>query len=442
MGRAIGGIEPVYDTEIERVKDQLAYADALRKQGLSGDIGQGYQGGRIYIRGNGWGNALSGIAGALLGEKARRDQAGIEDRQNQAREEWLGQMPASESMQPVEQFGPPVPGEQMPSTPTMLPKSAKQYAQEMTSWGMKAPRGMEGVQQYALQQAMTAPEKEAARADAAAAREQELKMKAADRQEQREWQAGQNEMYRLTAAQQAEQADKRLGLMMAKITAAGGGKAGEEINQEAADFIAGRFLEGDQNALVGISRNKALHSAVMASIARQAQEQGINPKEAVQRGLEYKGSTAEQRTIGNQAANVSMASNEAYNMMPVVSDLSKKVPRTDFPTINAAGNIIRKQSGDPNVVAFDQSIDSLINAYARAINPKGVATVTDKKRAHERLNTAFSNGQVEGVLDVMRREIEASKAAPVEARATAREVRVGGGEPKPAGKVVDFNSLK
>jgi len=221
------------------------------------------------------------------------------------------------------------------------------------------------------------------------------------------------------------------------------GKAGDgEVNQDAADLIAARFIEsGDTGTLAGISRNKALHSAVMTSVARQAAEQGIDAKELVQRGLEYGADKAYNRTVGNILGNVTSAANEANQMIPIASDLSKKVSRTDFPTMNVMGNIVKKQTGDPNVVAFDQSIDSLINGYARAINPKGVATVADKKRAHERLNIAFSNGQFEAVTQVMQREMDAALKAPVEARKTGRETRMGTGEAS-TGKTVNFNDLK
>jgi hypothetical protein len=307
-----------------------------------------------------------------------------------------------------------------------VPQSPRALANSMRAWSVKAPRGMEGVQNFAIQQQMLAPEKEADRAAVAEAAKTQALIKAQEaretQRERQEWQAGQNELYRRTAAQQQAQLTAAL--------AAKGGKGAGDVDPAAADLIAARFIEGDKNALMGISRNAALHGAVMASIARQAKEQGVDAKELVQRGLEYGGASAEQRTVGTQAANVQMAANEANQMITIASDLSKKIPRTEFPTINAAGNIIRKQSGDPNVVGFNQAIDSLINGYARAINPKGVATVADKKRAHETLSAAFSDGQFDAVAGVMRQEMQAALKAPQEARKSAREARVGGGDAK------------
>jgi len=422
---ASGMISPVFNTEEERIKEQLAQAEALRQVGLKGNTGSGYQGGRVFIVGNPLGNIASGLAGAFMGDKARTAQAGLEQSRNAQREEFLQSMPSATEQQTYDPVANPGTGPLMNGT---FEKPYEQQAQETQNWatrGMTIP-GMEGIGAFGIQQKLMAPEKKAEREQAAKIAETQLLIKA---QEAKERQAERLEAQRVIAEMNI-QGRKDMAALTASLRASAGGKD-EPVSQEAADFIAGRFLEGDQNALIGISRNKALHNAVMVSIATQAKQLGIDPKEAVQRGLEYKGAGAEQRTMGNQAANVAMASSEAYNMVPIVSDLSKKVPRTEFPTLNAAGNVIRKNTGDPNVVAFDQSIDSLINAYARAINPKGVATVADKKRAHEKLNIGFANGQVDAVLGVMQREIEAAKAAPVEARKTSREARVGGGEAKP-----------
>lgn len=415
-------ISPITDSELEDIKTQMAYADALRKKSL--DTG-GQMIGRVYVPKNPWQSFIEGAAGAGLGAYQRGRQSDLERRQQQQRNDWLAQMPqATETLDiqqssPEQAFGPT----QAAVVPTEVRKSPRALQQAMTAWGTQAPKGMEGVLNHVLTTALNAPGKEADMQQRAADRMQELEVKMAEnratQQEKREFQKwmvgaqieGRKDVARLAASLKAANAP-----------------AAVPVNQDAADFIAGRFLQGDKNALVGISRNKELHAAVMGSIARQAKEQNIDPKEAVQRGLEYTGASSEQKTMGTQAANVAMAANEANKMIDVASDLSKKVPRTEFPAINTAGNIIAKQSGDPNVVAFAQSIDSLINGYARAINPRGVATVADKKRAHDTLNAAFSNGQFDSTVAVMRREMEAALNAPKEARATAREARMGGGE--------------
>ena len=84
-----------------------------------------------------------------------------------------------------------------------------------------------------------------------------------------------------------------------------------------------------------------------------------------------------------------------------------------------------KGIGDENVVALDQSIESLINAYSRAVNPRGVGTAEQRNAARERLKSAYTQGQIESVARVMDQEIAAALSAPREARAGARKAFTG-----------------
>lgn len=173
MGMAIA---PVLDSEIERVKEQLATAAALRKAGMSGNTGAGMVG-QVYAVGNPWGNIAQSLAGALLGHKARNAEADIEQRQLQERNDWLSQMPSG--TETVPQAGPVQEGE-APLPDVERQASPRALAQATQAWAMKAPRGMEGVQNFALQQAMTAPQRQAEAEQRAADRMQELQLKMMD----------------------------------------------------------------------------------------------------------------------------------------------------------------------------------------------------------------------------------------------------------------------
>ena len=202
-------------------------------------------------------------------------------------------------------------------------------------------------------------------------------------------------------------------------------KVGEPPNPETVKLIAQRFIEGDKGAMVGLGRNPKLLEATLNAVAVQAAEQGVDAKELVQRSLELAGATAEQRTMGNQIANVNMAAKEARNMIPIMVEASKKVDRSQFPDLNAVTNAVNKGIGDENIVALDQSIESLINAYARAVNPRGVGTTEQRNAARERLKSAYTQGQIESTARVMDQEIAAALSAPREAREQARIDRVG-----------------
>ena len=134
------------------------------------------------------------------------------------------------------------------------------------------------------------------------------------------------------------------------------------------------------------------------------------------------------RTIGTQEANVSMAASEARKMITIANDYSAKVDRTEYPNINAISNAVSKGTGDANIVQLNTALNSLVNVYARAINPKGVATVDDKKHARELVNAAYSSGQLSGIFQVMDQEMAAAQVAGKEARKVLR-----GGATSPAG---------
>ena len=213
------GITPIFDTEVERVKEQLAQADALRKMGLEGNTGSGYQGGRVFVVGNPLGNIASGLAGAFLGDRARTRQGELEQQQTTARDEWLGQMPSGTDTQHYDPVANPGTG---PLAEGMeVPQSPLQQAKAMQSWAMKAPRGMEGVQNFALQQSLTAPQREAEAAQKAQDRLHELQLKAIDaRATQAERLAAQKEIARMQIEGRQETAR-----LIASLKASGGGSS-------------------------------------------------------------------------------------------------------------------------------------------------------------------------------------------------------------------------
>jgi len=154
------------------------------------------------------------------------------------------------------------------------------------------------------------------------------------------------------------------------------------------------------------------------------------------------GTNAEARTTGTQGAKITMSATEASNMIGLVNDYSSKVDRTQYPSLNAVQNAVSKGTGGEDIVRFNNSINALINTYARAINPNGVATVSDKNHARDLLSSAFSNGQVNAATQVMQQEIDAALASPGQARQKLKENRIGTGSKTntpalPSGYVVD-----
>jgi hypothetical protein len=103
-------------------------------------------------------------------------------------------------------------------------------------------------------------------------------------------------------------------------------------------------------------------------------------------------------------------------MIPIARQYANLVSSGEIKSLNDLGNFAAKQTGDKDIVRLNTALNSLINSYARAINPKGIPTVSDKNHAREVLDAALSKGQLNSALDVMEQEIAAARAGTEAAR--------------------------
>lgn len=193
------------------------------------------------------------------------------------------------------------------------------------------------------------------------------------------------------------------------------------MDTETKRFLAKQYLAGDRTVLTGLARNPQLISEMRQTIRQVAQENGHSPEYVAAKIAEFEGIKSGERTLGTRTANIEMAGTEAQNLAPLALEASKGVDRTRFPTLNAIIMAGEKGTGDPNVVRLGIATNSLINVYARAINPQGVGTVHDKIHARELLSSAWSNGQYETGVDQLMKEIAAARKSPGQVRAAFRE---------------------
>jgi hypothetical protein len=154
-------------------------------------------------------------------------------------------------------------------------------------------------------------------------------------------------------------------------------------------------------------------------------------------GVSAAGATASEKSLATQTAKMSTAANEANKMVDVVRELSDKVDRSEFPSLNAISNAVAKGTGSKEIVQLNTSINALVNSYARAISPTGAPTVSDKNHAREVINSAYSQGQLGAILDVMQQEMaisrEAAGTASSELKASREAARGRGPTPATTG---------
>lgn len=132
---------------------------------------------------------------------------------------------------------------------------------------------------------------------------------------------------------------------------------------------------------------------------------------------------AASKALATQSAKILTAVNEAKSMMKIVKTVSDKIDRTQYPTINAIQLAVDKGTGGKEIVQLNAAINALVNAYARAINPTGVSTVSDKNHAREVINSNYGKGQLDAILDIMNQEMALAQKSPGEASMQLKEQR-------------------
>lgn len=209
------------------------------------------------------------------------------------------------------------------------------------------------------------------------------------------------------------------------------------LSPQSIDLAANLYLNGQGLPALGMGKQAAnLRSQIMnrasdMSVSAGGATAADAAKNIIQNKAETAGNVAGQRAVGTQIANVQIAANEATKMIDIARTYVDKVDPTDYPKVNAVGNYVALNTGDPNVVGLATSLNSLVNTYARAINPKGVATVSDKNHAREIVDKAMAKGQINEAFNVMGKEMGASLASGPEVRANMRTLNTG--VPKPMG---------
>lgn len=152
---------------------------------------------------------------------------------------------------------------------------------------------------------------------------------------------------------------------------------------------------------------------------------------------EAAGQTSASRAAGTAGAQTAIAGAAAMGGQDILREVAAKVPRGQWRFMNQAILSGENTTGDPNVGAFVAALNTFVNEYARAVNPKGTATVSDKEHAREILSTSDSPDQFEAKMSVLRKEMERSRQAPKDVAEDLKAQRLG----SKAGKTVKWSDL-
>lgn len=193
--------------------------------------------------------------------------------------------------------------------------------------------------------------------------------------------------------------------------------------------MAAQYLAGDKSVLQNLGRGAqgaANIVKIRQEITQQAQNAGLNAKDIVNNFNEQAGNLAGQRSIGTRAANISLAANEANNMIPIALKASEAVPRGEWMPWNKMVQAYQTGTSSPELARFVAATNSLVNAYVRAVSPSGVPTDSMREHAYSMLNSAQSAKAYQAVTSIMQDEMKAALQAPEQVRKELRH------EDKPA----------
>ncbi|KVN42219.1 hypothetical protein WJ64_31800 [Burkholderia ubonensis] len=224
-----------------------------------------------------------------------------------------------------------------------------------------------------------------------------------------------------------------LALRRQSIAMAGGDDA--KFSPEDLKFLAEQARAGDTSVYQNLGRGAQGAKNIIAlrrEVMRQEREAGGTGADIAAANAGFQGEKAAARTGATRATNIGMAVAEAQKTFPLVREASAALPRTEFPGVNRAMQAAQTGTGDPRVVALGTALNTSVNAYARAISPTGVPTVSDKEHARELLSTASTPEQLNAVLTMMEKEMAAARQAPTEVQAQQKARISGRGEGAPA----------
>lgn len=188
----------------------------------------------------------------------------------------------------------------------------------------------------------------------------------------------------------------------------GEGTSENTLTPDAVDYV------GTQYRILGPSGiptrlDESEKKRIINAATAQAKALGQSPAVAVQRQAAYKADASSLTQMRKMSSSAESYENKALSQADLVSDLSQKVNRTQFPAINAALLTGKAAFGDSDTQQLYNAITTFTNEYAKIMEGatgSAAASSDSARKAAERLIAAKMNkGTVQDVLDLMKKEM-------------------------------------
>jgi len=188
----------------------------------------------------------------------------------------------------------------------------------------------------------------------------------------------------------------------------------DDTPQSTIDFLADRTRLGDQKHLVGLSRVPGLIARVQTT-ADQREAAGIPVSDQAKSVVNNATGLGARRAAENNLAGINnkneVFGNNALGALDIAVQASADVPRSQYPSVNAALNAYRTGTGDPKTVALGAALNTVVNDYARFAGG-GIGSDALRGEAERILNQAHNHEQVVAIANMMRKEILRGQQSP------------------------------
>lgn len=138
---------------------------------------------------------------------------------------------------------------------------------------------------------------------------------------------------------------------------------------------------------------------------------GIAPSEAPDIAAAYAGERHGEIVGGGRAAQISLGIEESIKAAPQVVSTSLKVPRFQLPPLNQFWNWLQEKTGNPEIVAFRDALNTYLNIYASVVSRTGRLTDSQQAHAYELLSTSMNQGQLQRGIEQLNYEMQLMKEA-------------------------------
>jgi hypothetical protein len=185
--------------------------------------------------------------------------------------------------------------------------------------------------------------------------------------------------------------------------------AGDEasIDDKTATLLAGRVLQGDTKALVGLGRG-AQGAANILKIHKLASDladkNGIDAKGVLDNVARQAGLVSSARALGTKETHFGVAEKAMEESLPLAQAASDAVPRSNWIGLNKLVQMGQTQHADPTLKRFLIATDTAAKDYARTINPTGALRESDIEYARKILSTSDGPEAYKQALDQLHME--------------------------------------